>query len=545
MRCFIGRATVLALGMIVCAGAAGWTTPSLQSLPSLLSLNLTAPAARPNFLLIMADDMGYSDAGCYGGEIATPNLDALAESGLRYSQFYSTGRCWPSRASILTGYYAQQVRRDKFPDTKLGNRPDWAPLLPVYLKEAGYRSYHSGKWHLDGEPLENGFDRSYSLHDQDRFFSPETHFLDGEALPQPDRESGYYATRAIADHAVETLQEHAKNHADAPFFHYLAFTAPHFPLHALQEDIAKYRERYLEGWDAIRQARWQRLKELGLVDSPLSDLDPEIIPPHNLPASELASRIGDGEAPQAVPWATLTDTQRAFQAHKMAIHAAMVDRMDQEVGRVLAQLKSMGAFENTVIFFVSDNGASAEQIIRADGHERDALPGSAASYLCLGPGFSSAANTPFRLHKTWTHEGGIASPLIVHWPRGLVARGEIRHQIGHFIDIVPTILEMAAVPRNPFPGAPEAPGRSLVPSFLADNSVRHPYLWWHHDGRSAIRDGNWKLVSREDGNWALYFMETDRTEMEDRFSTHYDEAERLRKLWEAAAARFKAQAAGK
>jgi len=500
--------------------------------------------ARPNILLIMADDMGYSDAGCYGGEIETPSLDALAEGGLRYSQFYSTGRCWPSRAAILTGYYAQQVRRDVFEDTKLGSRPEWAPLLPAMLKEADYRCYHSGKWHIDGEPLDNGFDHSYALHDQDRFFSPTKHFLDGEALPQPSSDGSYYATTAIADHAIETLKEHAAQYGDKPFFHYLAFTAPHFPIQAIQSDIDKYRKHYLHGWDEVRESRWKRQKSMGLIDSPLSDLDPEIIPPYNLSEDELEDRIGAGEAARAVQWDTLNETQRHFQAEKMAIHAAMVDRVDQEIGRVLARLKEMNAYDNTIIFFVSDNGASAEQIIRGDEHDKSAVPGSAESYLCLGPGFSSAANTPFRLHKSWTHEGGISSPLIIHWPKGLSARGEIRHQIGHFIDIVPTVLELAAVQRSKPDGAPEPPGRSLVPSFLTDNSVHHPYLWWHHDGRSAIRDGNWKLVSREDGNWSLYFMETDRSESEDRYATEFDEAERLRKLWAEAAAEFKKQGWG-
>lgn len=515
------------------------TTAVLAGIATSLLPFLAGAESRPNILLIIADDMGYSDAGCYGGEIETPNLDTLARGGLRFAQFYSTGRCWPSRGCILTGYYAQQIRRDSFPDTRLGNRPEWAPLLPVFLKDAGYRCYHSGKWHIDGEPLDNGFDRSYLLLDQDRHFSPTKHSLDGEALPQPARDSGFYSSTAIADHAVKTLKEHAEEYPGTPFFEYLAFTAPHFPLQAPQPDIDKYRDRYLGGWDAMREARWKRLTDLGLIHCPLSGLDPDIIPPYNLPERELEDRIGAGEAPRAVPWDSLTETQRQFQATKMAIHAAMVDCVDQEIGRVLAQLKEMGAYENTAIFFVSDNGASAEQIIRGDEHDKSAPPGSAASYLCLGPGFSSAANTPFRLHKSWTNEGGIASPLIVHWPAGIAARGEIRQQLGHFIDMVPTILELAIARRPALSGAPKPPGLSLAPSFLIDNSVAHPYLWWHHEGRSAICAGDWKLVSREDEDtWSLYFMGTDRSEMKDLYSTQYDEAESLKKQWEAAAAEF-------
>lgn len=507
--------------------------------------DIAAADPRPNILLIMADDMGYSDAGCYGGEIATPNLDTLAKGGLRFAQFYSTGRCWPSRAAALTGYYAQQVRRDVFDEERIGARPAWAPLLPTFLRDAGYRNYHSGKWHIDGEPLDNGFDRSYLVQDQDRFFSPTKHFLDGEAQPQPAPDSGYYATIAIADHAVGVLRDHARDHAGAPFFHYLAFTAPHFPLHALREDIDRYRTRYREGWDAIRRARWERQREMKLLDAPLSGLDPGIIPGYNLSEADLASRIGAGEAGRAVAWDTLSEAQKRFQAEKMAIHAAMIDRMDREIGRVLGQIKAMDAFENTLILFVSDNGASAEQIIRGDEHDPAAPPGSAASYLCLGPGFSSAANTPFRLHKSWTHEGGIASPLIVHWPRGLQARGEIRQQVGHFIDILPTLLELSGAPRPDIAGAPALPGHSLVPSFMADNSVERPYLWWRHVGHSALRQGDWKIVRRkEESAWSLYNLRADRAEMVDLAAEEPEIAARLEGLWEEAAATFRKEAAG-
>ncbi len=495
---------------------------------------------RPNFLVVLADDMGYSDAGCYGGEIETPNLDSLAEGGLRYAQFYSTGRCWPSRAALMTGYYAQQVRRDVFEKGKIGERPAWAPLLPALIREAGYRSYHTGKWHIDGEPLENGFDRSYSLHDQDRFFSPKTHFLDGVALPQPAAESGYYATSAIADYAITFLKEHAEKHPEQPFLHYLAFTAPHFPLQALQEDIDRYRDRYLAGWDALREARWKRLTDTGLINCPLSDFDPAIVPPHNLPAEVLAERIGAGEVARAVSWDTLTEEQRRFQATKMAIHAAMIDRMDRELGRVLEQLKAMGAFENTVIIFISDNGASAEQIIRGDEHDKAAAPGSAGSYLGLGPGFSSLANTPFRLHKIWTNEGGISSPLIIHWPAGIAARGEVRQQVGHFIDLAPTILEIAGVTRPLLPGAPEAPGRSLVSTFSQDNSVERPYLWWLHEGRGALRAGDWKVVKREDETaWALYDLSVDRSEMKNLAEEQPEVVEKLAGMWAEAEEQFR------
>jgi arylsulfatase A-like enzyme len=466
-------------------------------------------ADRPNVLVILADDMGFSDAGCYGGEIRTPNLDRLAEGGLRFTQFYNTARCWPTRASLLTGYYPQQVRRDVIPGLPRGGRgarPEWARLLPELLAPLGYRSYHSGKWHVDGRPLAGGFDRSYLVQDQDRFFSPQVHFEDDERLPPVDRESGYYATIAIVDHAIKCLREHEQEHADRPFFHYLAFTAPHFPLHALQEDIDRYRDVYLDGWDAIRARRHERLLKSGMLDCELPPLE-DAVPAWNLEPERLTARIGPGEVARAVPWDDLTDEQKRFQAVKMAIHAAMIDRMDREIGRVLRQIERMDALENTVVFFFSDNGASAEQIIRGDEHDPEAAPGSAGSYLCLGPGWSTASNTPFRRHKSWVHEGGTATPLIVHWPQGIAARGELRHNPGHAVDLAPTIVELAggSWPEE-WNGRPVPPpaGKSLVPVLASDGTVSHEFIWWFHSGHRAVRVGDWKLVAEGTEKWELY-----------------------------------------
>jgi len=325
-------------------------------------------AKRPNFLVIVADDMGFSDAGCYGGEIATPNLDRLAARGVRFTQMYSTGRCWPSRACILTGYYAQQVRMDP----PRGRLPAWTRLVPHYLKPLGYRCYHSGKWHLRGAPkpvADGGFDHSYHIKNQNCFFATAKHDEDDRPLPPTRPDTGWYATTAIADHAIRCLKEHADRYADHPFLEYLAFTAPHFPLHALPEDIARYDGRYDAGWDAVRRARHKRMREMGLVRCDLAPLAPDVVPHWNLSAEELAKRVGPGEVPREIPWDGLTEVQKAFQARKMAIHAAMIDRMDREIDRVLDQLRAMGAYENTVILFVSDNGASAEQMIRGEGHD--------------------------------------------------------------------------------------------------------------------------------------------------------------------------------
>lgn len=492
---------------------------------------------RPNVLLILADDMGYSDAGCYGGEIHTPHLDALAAGGLRFTQFYNTARCWPSRAAVLTGYYAQQVRRDVLPGDGRGGgqgkRPAWAPLLPSLLRPLGYRSYHSGKWHIDGPPVANGFDRGYTLDDHDRFFYPRNHTLDDQPLPPvPPENSTYYATAAIADHALACLREHAEQYADRPFFHYLCFTAPHFPLHAPAEDIEPYRQRYTAGWDALQQERGARMKQLGIVRHDPPAMERDLGPPYHFPQN--LDKLGPGEVFRPLAWDELTAEQREFQATKMAIHAAMVDRMDREIGRVIEQLKAMGVFENTLVLFASDNGASAEIMVRGDGHDPQAAPGSGATFLCLGPGWSSACNTPLRRHKTWVHEGGMTTPLIVHWPAGILARGALRHTPAHLIDIVPTVLELAggAVPEiwqgHP---VPTPPGHSLVPLLTADGSVEHADLWWFHDGHRAVRAGNWKLVANQGEPWELYDLGEDRGESRDLAAQFPEKAHELEVLW--------------
>jgi arylsulfatase len=489
--------------------------------------------------------MGFSDAGCYGGEIHTPNLDRLARGGLRFTQFYNTARCWPSRASILTGYYAQQVRRDAMPGINgggNGHRPAWARLLPELLHPLGYRSYHAGKWHVDGKVLAGGFDRSYAVFDQDRYFNPREHFGDDRPLPAVPPESGYYATTAIAQHAIDMLAEHQAQHGRQPFFLYLAFTCPHFPLHALPQDIAIYRDRYRAGWDALRQERYARMREMGLVNCSLSRLEPDIVPGWNLPEEQLRARIGPGEVGRAVAWSSLTAEQQQFQPVKMSLHAAAIHRMDLEIGRVLAQLEAMGDFQNTLILFLSDNGASAEQIIRGDGHDRAASPGSAKTFLSIGPAWSSAANTPFRLHKSWVHEGGITTPLIVHWPQGIPGRGQLRHDPGHLIDLAPTILELAGGKwPETFAGQPmpAPPGKSLVPAFARDGSVTHEYFWWYHIGNRAIRAGDWKLVAAKDSPWELYDLRADRSESHNLAAEHPEKVRELQQAWTRHAEEFR------
>jgi len=510
------------------------------------SLATASAAPRPNVLIFLADDMGFSDAGCFGGEIRTPNIDALAAEGVRFTRFYNTARCWPTRSALLTGYYAQQVRMDP----PVGLLPAWARLMPHYLKPLGYRCYHSGKWHVPGcikQCADGGFDHSYTLNDQDRHFSPKLLTEDDRPLPPVDPKSGYFSATAIADHAIKYLKEHAERYADQPFFQYVAFISPHFPLQAPAEDIARYKDRYLEGWDAVRAERLTRLRDMGIVNCGLSDRVPDIIPDWNLPEEELKRRIGPGEAGRAVAWEELSDEQKRFQATKMSIHAAMIDRMDQEIGRVLEQVRAMGAMENTIVFFLSDNGASAEQIIRGDGNDPAAPPGSAKSYLCLGPGWSTACNTPLKLHKTWVHEGGISTPLIVRWPAGIKAHGELRHDVGHVIDFVPTLLDLAGGAwSDQWHGvtAPQLPGRNLVPAFARDNSVTRDYLYFQHEGHGALRVGDWKIVSLAPGKapWELYDLSTDRCEMRDVADLHPEQVQEMAAKWDELEKQFRKQA---
>lgn len=479
---------------------------SLACLLAPWAAHAQAPARRPNIVVILADDLGFSDLGCYGGEIQTPNLDKLAAGGLRFTQFYNTARCWPSRAALLTGYYPQQVNRDP-----PGRRPRWAALLPELLKPAGYRSYHSGKWHVDGPVLATGFERSYLVVDQDRYFSPQNHQLDDQLLPKPKPEKDYYATQAIARHAAGWLKDHDVKHHGEPFFLYLAFTCPHFPLQALPEDIARYRDRYKDGWDVLRRQRFDRMRQMGIVNCSLSERTPGV------PA-----------------WDSVDRKQREGWQWRMAVHAAMVDRMDREIGRVLDQLRPV--WNETLLLFCSDNGASAERIVRGDGHDPAAPPGSARTFLCLEEPGANLANTPLRKSKIFTHEGGIATPLIAHWPAGIPARGELRHTPAHLIDLAPTLLELAGLEPPTQSGGmerPPWPGRSLVPALARDVTIDRPFLFFHHEQNRALRSGDWKLVASGDSApWELYNLAVDRSETHDLAVQHPDKVKALAAIWQ-------------
>jgi arylsulfatase A-like enzyme len=502
-------------------------------------------ARQPNILLILADDLGYSDVGCYGSEIATPNIDSLAKNGIRFTQCYNTARCWPSRGCLLSGYYAQEIRRDNLPGYGGGGstaRPAWAQLLPSYLDELGYRSYHSGKWHIDGKMRAAGFARSYGILDEDRYFTPRDVTLDDVRQPPIQPDAGYYATRATAQSAVDFLKEHHAKYAAKPFFMYVAFHAPHFPIQALPEDIAIYKDRYTAGWDKIREQRYGRMKKMGLVDCPLEPLKHSDNVPHwNTPEEKLQAQIGQQEVGHVLPWNELTEEQKRFQATKMAVYAAMIHRLDIETGRILDELKQNGDWENTMVLFLSDNGGSADQMIRGDGHDTNAPAGSAKSFLCLGPAWGCVANTPFRMYKSWVHEGGISTPLIVQWPAGIKEHGALRKTPAHIIDLLPTLLELAgrkqsATPANP--SAPPLPGRSLVPAFAADVTIPRDFLWWYHDNNRALRVGDWKLVADHKRPWELYNISKDRGEAHDLAKSKPEKLKELAEVWSRQTAEF-------
>jgi len=381
-------------------------------------------------------------------------------------------------------------------------------------------------------PLGNGFDRSYYLKDQSRFFNPTAHWKDDVKLPPVPRGTDFYGTTVVVDHVLEFLQQHQQEYPDRPFFQYLAFAAPHFPLHALPEDIQLYRDRYVSGWDTLRRERWNRLQDMQLLNaasvSRPSSVERNLGPPYHFP--DALEILGPGEINRPQPWTQLTSIQQQFQSQKMAIHAAMIHRMDLEIGRVFEQIRSMGQWDNTIVVFLSDNGASAEIMVRADGHDSSAEPGSAETYLCLGPGWSTVSNTPFRRHKTWTHEGGISTPLLVSWPEGIAARGEVRRNPSHVIDIVPTLLELAGV--DTLHEAPPAPGKSLLPVFERDGSVSHDSLWWFHDGHRAVRMQDWKAVKPIGEPWELYDLSVDRIEAIDLAVAQHDVLQRLVDEWD-------------
>ena len=525
---------------------------------------VAAPQTKPNIVLILADDLGWSDIGCYGGEIQTPNLDALAKGGVRFTQFYNSARCCPTRASLLTGLYPHQAgvgamsndRGPQFPGYRGTLQPDTVTLAEV-LREAGYRTYMVGKWHLhnqqDVKPTDRGFDEFYgmlggfnSCWEEKPFYTrwPEGRTPRAYTSSKDGQPGTFYSTDAFADYALDFIGEARKE--NKPFFLYLAFNAPHFPLHAHDSDIAKYEAMYFaKGWDAIREERLARQKELGLMPKDLMLTPRSGVPPksHAKP-SPYAGK--DNPA-----WSSLPEDRRRDLARRMAVYAAMVDRLDLAVGRVVSDLKQHNQLDNTLILFLSDNGAcwewdplgfdvsSSPKNILHTGDDLKTV-GGPGSYISYGSAWANAGNTPWRLYKHFSHEGGIRTPLIVHWPAGLTARGDFRTQTGHIIDVMPTLV---AVSGAKYPaerkGVKIQPmeGRSLLPALENRPLQRDAPLFFEHEGSRAVRDGKWKLVSLSGDAWELYDLETDPTEMNNLITRQSAKAQELIQQWETWARR--------
>jgi arylsulfatase A-like enzyme len=466
-------------------------------------------SAKPNIVIIMADDMGYSDIGCYGGEIKTPSIDGLAENGLRFTQFYNAGRCCPTRASLLTGLYAhqtgighmtnenEQLRFDLGYPGYRGYLNRQCVTIAEALKPAGYRTLMAGKWHVgtfDGMwPVDRGFDDYFGIiRGASNFFRPHPDkLLTRNRTPVVPGED-FYTTDAFTSSAIDFVDASERND-DQPFFLYLAYTSPHWPLHAWPEDVQKYRGKYSVGWDKVREARLERMTAMGLIKT----------------TWQMTAR-------DAVNWDTLSAGKKDEMDLRMAIYAAQVDRMDQNIGKLVAALKERGELDDTLIFFLSDNGGCAEGGMLGRGPV-EILTTKNGYTQAYGQAWANASNTPFRKYKHWVHEGGIASPLVAHWPNGIAARGEFRTQPSHLIDLMATAVDLAEADYPvTFGGNRITPleGKSLVPAFSNDPIARDA-IYWEHEGNRAVRRGKWKLVAENLGPWELYDMEADRTETDD------------------------------
>lgn len=497
----------------------------LQSIPAAagaLTPALAAAPPRPNIILILVDDMGFSDIGCYGSEIETPNIDRLASQGVRFTQFYSCARCCPSRASLLTGLYPHQAGIGHMVD-QAGPAPgyvnDLSPrsrTIAQVLKGAGYQTGMAGKWHVTpvtqshhNWPLQRGFDRYYGIiHGAADYFNPVTLTLGND--PAPPTGPDYYFTDAIGDYAVRFLDEFS--HRPDPFFLYTAFTAPHWPLHARPDDIRKYEGRYRKGWDAVREERHARQLQLGMLPK----------------RWDLTAR--DARIPA---WKDAPD--QAWQSRRMEVYAAMVHRMDQNVGRILDKLKETGRERNTLVLFMSDNGACAEEVapgwkgLHIPKTTRDGrpvrvgnipavMPGAQDTFQSYGVPWANTGNTPFRLYKHWVHEGGISSPLLMRWPEKITPRRTWVGTPGHFIDAMATCVDVSGAKYPPDSGSEGViplEGRSLLPLATHSSGQAERSLFWEHEGNKAMRRGSWKLVRKYPGDWELYNMEDDRTELKD------------------------------
>ena len=529
------------------------------------STEQAAEPGRPNIIVVMADDMGFSDIGCYGGDVETPVLDSLASNGVRFRQFYNTSRCCPTRAALLTGLYQHQAGIGHM----MAAYEVDGEVVPSYqaklnrscvtfgeaLRPAGYTTLMSGKWHVtpgvdrskgdeidkSNWPRQRGFDRFFgTIQGAGSFYAP--YSLTRENDPtSSDGDPDFYYTMAIGDNAAQFIEEAPR---DKPFFLYLPFTSPHWPLHALDEDIARYKGKYDMGWDELRRIRRERMIEIGVIQEEW-DLTPrdEVVP----------------------AWEDVENKE--WESRRMEVYAAQITAMDRAIGVVVDKLKELEVLENTLIFFLADNGACAEELTKdssgliyptetrdgrsvAVGNYPSEMPGQEDDYQSYGVPWANASNTPFRMYKHWVHEGGISSPLIVHWPEGVSVPGTWTDQPGHLIDIMATCLDVAEAPYpETYEGNAITPleGESLRPIFAGEDRNGHADgIYWEHEGNKAIRLGKWKLVSRwsaandmgrpkgEPGDraWELYDIDADRTEMHDLADENREQVERMAAMWE-------------
>ncbi len=512
---------------------------------------------RPNVVLILADDMGFSDVACFGGDMRTPNIDRLASEGLRFTHFHNGARCCPSRASLLTGLYAQQAGvGDMMHDAHLpGYRGDLnrqCVTLAEVLKDAGYGTYACGKWHvthfINAEtmeekhnwPRQRGFDRYFgTINGADSYFEPRTLTLDNDSA-QDQVQPGFYYTNALGDYATRFVGDHLDQKPDEPFFLYAAFTAPHWPLHAPEEAIERTKGRFDAGWDQLREARYARQTSMGIIDPkwPLTERD------HRVPAWE-------------------DEPNKEWQLRRMEVYAAQIEILDANIGRIIGELEQRGVLDDTLVLFMSDNGGCAEEIntpgwynyifngpervgrdhtldgkpVKIGNLDPTVMPGPYDTYESYGIPWANVSNTPFRLYKSFDHEGGIATPLIMRWPARIGAKGELRHQVGHLIDIMATLVDVSGAAYPTTVGGEQITpmqGVSLVPAFTDQPLARGDdgAIYFEHEGRRAVLTTKWKLVARGlNAPWELYDMVADRTETNDLAATHPDEVERLENMW--------------
>ena len=475
---------------------------------------VAAEPPAPNIILIMCDDMGFSDIGCYGGEVMTPNLDRMAAEGMRFTQFYNNAKCTTTRASIVTGLYPrfrkQHLQRDMV-------------TIGEVMQQSGYMTALCGKWHLgsgaDQHPFYRGFQSYYGLLDGCcNFFNP--------VQPDPPYKGGrvrsfaindtpikqfppnFYTTDAFTDHAIKAI--HSATDNKKPFFVHVTYTAPHYPLHAKPEDIAKYRGMFKKGWDQMRTDRWNRLQEMGLTND--------------------AWKLSEGES-RSYGW---DEADHDFEDHRMAVYAAMIDSMDQNIGRILDTLKETGNDKNTLIMFLSDNGGCAEEPGGRDPEKRN--PGPVDDYVAVGPSWGWAQNSPFKRYKSWLHEGGITTPCIAWWP-GEVPANSINRSPAHIIDLMPTFLELADTDYpTEYNGHKILPveGISMTPLLQGKNRTGHEQLAWYWAGNRALRQGNWKLVwdkLNPEKQWELYDLSQDRCELNNLANSKPEQVASMSAAW--------------